>query len=304
MTSTGSSSPPSATPDGPGRVPHRLAEVAATLDRLGVLPRKVRGQSFLLDGFLADAEAALVGTTPAGRVVEIGGGLGILTEALLRRGIAPLTVIEQEPAFAAFLGRTFGARIEIVCADALTTPLPPARAVVGNLPFSVATPILERLWDAKVPRVVALLQREVAERLAAGPGSRTYGRLSILAALHGSVELFQSVPSSAFFPAPAVEGRLVVFTHREGPLPVRSVARLEVLLHALFSARRKQLGNLLPRLVPDRAVAESVAQQALWPEGWARMRPEELAPEAFFRLADVLEARTGARGARRMPPSH
>jgi 16S rRNA (adenine1518-N6/adenine1519-N6)-dimethyltransferase len=167
--------------------------------------------------------------------------------------------------------------------------------VVGNLPFSVATPLLVRLLYARVPKVVALIQREVAERLAAGPGSRVYGRLSILAQAFGDVELFQVVPADSFTPIPAVDGRIVVLTARTGPLPVTSIECLEAAVRTLFSARRKQLGNLLPRVAHLPADPEAVARQIGWPADWARLRPENLAPEAYFRLANRLSDSSSSR---------
>jgi len=284
-TSTGSSSPPS----GPPPVPHRPAEVARALARLRVVPSKQLGQSFLWDPFVADAEAALVGSGPGPRVVEIGGGLGLLTEALLRRGLGPVTVIERDRRLAEGLVHAFGDSVRVVVGDALDVPLPPADVYVGNLPFSVGTPILERLWAEGIPRFVGMLQREVVDRLVSPPGSRVYGRLTIVAAYFGRVEGFQVVPSSSFHPAPAVEGRLLSFDRRRelGTLP--GFPALERLLDALFSARRKQLKNLLPRVVRPNQDPAECASAAGWPDGWAALRPEQLAPEEFFRMAAVLE---------------
>lgn len=263
--------------------------VRATLAGLGLRPSRALGQSFLTDPFVADAEAALVATGPDEPVVEVGGGLGILTEALLRRGVGPVTVLEKDPRLAAFLRRRFrGEPVAIVTGDALALPFPRAGCFVGNLPFSVATPILLRLFEARVPRVVAMVQREVAERLAAGPGSRSYGRLSIVAALYGEVALQRTVAPGAFTPEPAVEGRIVTFRSREGRLPVPSVPTFDRVVRTLFSSRRKQLGNLLPRLVPGAGEADRLARAADWPSDWARERPESLPPEAFFRLAGRL----------------
>ena len=294
-TSTGSSSPRSPVTGGPNRAPSRPAEVVATLRRLGVTPSRGLGQSFLVDPFIADAEAALVGTRPGEPILEIGGGLGVLTEALLRRGLGPLTVVEKDRRLAGHLVATFGDDIVVVHGDALEVPLPEVKAAAGNLPFSVGTPILERLWSLRVPRIVALLQKEVAERLAAGPGSKVYGRLSIWGALYGSVELFRLVPSASFHPPPAVDGRIIVHEARVGSLPVPSVPRFEAILHALFSARRKQLGNLLPRVTRPGTTIEDLARRAGWPEDWAVRRPETLPPEAFFRLAQALEGAPLAR---------
>ncbi|MFZ0892103.1 MAG: 16S rRNA (adenine(1518)-N(6)/adenine(1519)-N(6))-dimethyltransferase RsmA [Thermoplasmata archaeon] len=274
-------------------LPAGRAEVERTLEALRLVPSKRLGQSFLSDAFVADAEAALLTPRAGAPIVEVGGGLGILTEALLRRGLGPITVIERDARLATYLRGKFGNRVTIVEADALTTELPPDAVYVGNLPFSIATSLLVRLLYARVPQVVALIQREVAERLAAGPGSRVYGRLSILAQAFGSVELFQIVPADSFTPTPAVDGRIVALTARTGPLPVASIDRLESVVRTLFSARRKQLGNLLPRVAHLPADPDSVASQAGWPVDWAHLRPENLPPAAFFRLANlVVEARS------------
>jgi len=287
--STASSSRRSAADDGTiPPVPERPEEIRSALAALGVRPSKEWGQSFLTDPFVADAEAALVGVKPGQPVVEVGGGLGVLTAALLRRGLGPLTVIERDRRLARFLSSTFGARIRVVTGDALTVPLPPAEAVVGNLPYAVATPLLLRLFAARTPRVVFLVQQEVAERLAAGPGSKTYGRLSIIAQLYGSVELFRTVGPDAFYPRPEVVSRIGVHVGRREPLPVPSVPALEEVLRKLFSSRRKQLSNLLPRVTSKSATPEELARRARWPDDWARRRPETLPAEAFFALARAI----------------
>ena len=291
-TSTASLSRRSATDDrSVPAVPESPTEVRATLEGLGVRPSRERGQSFLTDPFVADAEAALI-EVPSGRpVTEIGGGLGILTAALLRRGIGPLTVVEKDPRLASFLSGTFGNRVRVVLGDALNAPLPPADAVVGNLPYSVATAILLRLFELRTPRIVFLVQREVAERLAATPGSKRYGRLSIIARLYGSLELFRIVGPEAFTPRPEVESRLAVHRGRASPLPVPSVPEFEVMLRELFSSRRKQLSNLIPRVAPDATVATELARAAGWPADWKRRRPEEISPEAYFAFANATASR-------------
>lgn len=289
-TSTASSSPPEPL----GAVPDSPAAIRAALRALDVTPSRRWGQSFLADPFVADAEAALVETAPGEPILEIGPGLGMLTAALLRRGLGPVRVIERDPRLAGQLRRLFADRIEVIEGDALEVALPEARAVVGNLPFSVATPLLLRLWRAAVPRIVALVQREVAERLAASPGSRQYGRLSVLAAYYGTVELFRTVPATAFSPTPLVEGRIVRFCARAGPAPCTPVGPLEELLRRLFGGRRKQLHNLMGRVAPDPSVWDALARSSGWPADWRRRRPEELGPEAYFALCRTLQGR--ARG--------
>lgn len=287
-TSTASSSPRKRAAPSEFGVPEHPEEVRRALTALGVRPSSRWGQSFLTDPFIADAEAALVELPPGKPVVEIGGGLGILTAALLRRGIRPLTVVERDARLAGFLRTTFGDRIRVVVGDALDVELPPADCVIGNLPYSVATPILVRLFERRTPRVVFLIQQEVAERLAAGPGSKQYGRLSLLARLYGKVELFRTVSAAAFSPAPEVESRLGVHHARAGSLPVASVPNFERVVRTLFSSRRKQLGNLLPRLATATRDAAMLARDAGWPNDWVTLRPEQLPPEAFFALSDRL----------------
>ena len=284
-TSTGSSSPRRLTPAGEFGVPETPDAVRTALTALGLRPSRRLGQSFLCDPFVADAEAALLEVPPDAPIVEIGGGLGLLTAAVLRRHAGPLTVIERDLRLVRHLRRTFGERIRVIAGDALTVPLPPAAAVVGNLPYSVATAILLRLFAARVPRVVGLVQREVADRLAGSPGSKTYGRLSLIARLYGSVQLYRVVPPEAFDPQPAVESRIVVHTARIGRLPVPSVEAFERLVRQLFNARRKQLGNLLPRVAGTKDAAGQLAESSGWPSDWAKRRPEDLPPEAYFALA-------------------
>ena len=281
---------------GPFPVPERPAEIRAALEKLGVRPSKGWGQSFLTDPFIADAEAALVGVPPGRPVVEIGGGLGILTAALVRRGLRPLTVVERDARLAEHLRTVFGDRVTVLEGDALEVRLPSADVVVGNLPYSAATPILLAQFARRVPRVVFLVQDEVARRLAAGPSSKEYGRLSIITQLYGSVELYRTVPPGAFSPVPEVTSRLGVHVARTGALPVPSVPDFESLTRTLFSARRKQLGNLLPRVVPSEEAADRLAASAEWPSDWRHLRPENLPPEAYFALGRAFRDASRASG--------
>lgn len=289
-TSTGSSSLPE---PGAGHAPVRPEEIRARLEALGVRPSRRAGQSFLADPFVPDVEVALLEAAPGEPVLEIGGGLGLLTEALLRRGLGPVRVLERDPRLAGHLRELLGGRIEVVEGDARTIALRPDERVIGNLPFSSASPILHRLFALRPPAVVALVQREVGERLAAAPGSTIYGRPTIQAALYGTVERFAVVPASAFVPRPEVAAVSIRFRPRAGPLPVGSPERLEELVRRLFSWRRKQLGKTLGAVLGPPGRAERLARAAGWPEGWPRLRPEQLPPEAFFALERAVGAEAG-----------
>ncbi len=295
-TSTASSSPASRRTGLP-EVPDRPADVQRALDALGLRPRRSLGQSFLTDRYVADALAALAEPTSGRPVVEVGGGLGIVTRALLERGVRHLTVIERDPHLAGHLRRTFGRAVRVRCEDARGFEVPSGSTVVGSLPYSSGTAIVLELLRQRVPRIAVLLQKEVAERFAAGPGGRAYGRPSIVAHLYGAPELLREVGPSAFFPVPRVASRLWAHTARAGALPVRSVDRLEGVVRRLFASRRKQLANLLPQLTNGREEAAELARAAGWPDGWERMRPEQLPPEAYFRLSDLVDVRAGRRDA-------
>jgi len=273
-------------------VPDRPAEVEGALRRLGIRPSRALGQSFLVDRFVADALAAIAEPGSGRPVVEVGGGLGVVTRALLERGVGDVTVLERDPRLAQHLQRTFGSAVEVRQTDARTFAYPPGATVVGSLPYASASALVLRMLERRVPRIAVLLQKEVAERFAAGPGSRAYGRPSIVARLYGEAELLREVGPEAFFPVPKVASRLWAHSARVGPLPVPSVARFETVVRRLFASRRKQLGNLLPQFASDRQGAEALAREAAWPDGWARLRPEQLPAEAFFRLATVLERRS------------
>lgn len=282
-------------------MPERPEQIEQVLRALEIRPSRGLGQSFLTDPFVADALAVLAAPATGRPTVEVGGGLGIVTRALLRRGARPLTVVERDPRLADHLERTFGPSVQVVRADALAYPFPPGAVVVGSLPYSIATPLLLGRMRQRQRRIAVLVQKEVAERLGADVRSRQYGRPTILARLFGEVELFQEVPAAAFHPVPKVAGRLLVFRRREGSLPIRSVERLEAIVRTLFSSRRKQLGNLLPRLASGSTTAEELARSARWPDGWPRLRPEDLEPEAYFRLARVLGETGGASPSRERP---
>ena len=284
-------------------VPDRPSAVDETLRRLGVRPARELGQSFLVDRFAADALAALAEPSEGSPTFEVGGGLGIVTRALLERGARPLTVVERDRRLAAHLARTFGDALTVRVQDARGFPFPEEATVVGSLPYAAGTTIVLELLRRRVRRFAVILQKEVADRLAAGPGSRAYGRPSVLARLYGDVELWRELGPESFYPRPRVTSRLLSFRARDGPLPVPAVEGLEAVLRSLFSSRRKQLGNLLPRLAATDAAAASLARAADWPDGWERLRPEQLEPEAFFRLARAVGTPARPRSPSRRRPT-
>ncbi|MGH7413688.1 MAG: 16S rRNA (adenine(1518)-N(6)/adenine(1519)-N(6))-dimethyltransferase RsmA, partial [Candidatus Rokuibacteriota bacterium] len=217
------------------------------------------GQHFLRDRSVVDRIVELVDPTARDLVVEIGPGRGALTETLAARGGRLLT-LEIDAALAASLQERFAAasHVEVRQADARRfdyralrglAPDPAGRVlVVGNLPYSVGKPILAALVEAApaIDGMALMLQKEVAERVAAEPGGKTYGALSVLTQVNCAVRLAFSVPPGAFSPPPRVDSAVIhLRPHREPPVPVADPARFAAVVRAAFGQRRKSLANAL-----------------------------------------------------------
>jgi 16S rRNA (adenine1518-N6/adenine1519-N6)-dimethyltransferase len=215
--------------------------------------RRALGQHFLRDAGLARAIVDLVAPTPADLVVEIGPGQGALTGELARRA-GRVVALEVDRALIERLRAAFPA-VEVLAADArtwdwgaLARPAGGRALVVGNLPYSVGTAILGAL--VRQPRAIdgmaLMLQREVAERVAAAPGSKRYGSLSVHVQLHWRVELALRVPPGAFRPPPQVESAVLRLTPLAEPrVRLQDPERFEAVVRAAFAQRRKTLANAL-----------------------------------------------------------
>ncbi|NJD61454.1 MAG: ribosomal RNA small subunit methyltransferase A, partial [Deltaproteobacteria bacterium] len=223
---------------------------ARLLSRLGLSPRKKLGQNFLHDRNIARKIVSLA-LSMGPPFLEIGPGLGALTDLLAEEGQKTVAV-EVDRGFAAYLrGRYEGSSVEVVEADFLGLPdavwkdrFPDGGTVVGNLPYSVSSPILLRLMELRriFPRAALMLQKEVVDRLCAPPGGKTYGILSVyLAVLSGIREEF-TVRGSCFTPSPDVDSAVVTVRFRSG-ISDETFHRLQAVVRAAFAQRRKTLRN-------------------------------------------------------------
>jgi 16S rRNA (adenine1518-N6/adenine1519-N6)-dimethyltransferase len=225
---------------------------------MGHIARKRFGQHFLSDGSVIDAIVAAIDPRPGQALVEIGPGLGAMTLPLLER-CERLTVIELDRDLAARLRRN--ERLDVVEADvlmvdfaALADRLGQPLRVVGNLPYNISTPILFHLLGAadRIVDQTFMLQKEVVERMAASPGSKDYGRLSVMLQWRYDIESLLDVPPEAFDPPPRVDSAVV----RMQPLPGTAqvdAALLGELVTVAFSQRRKLLRHTLGRWLEARA---------------------------------------------------
>lgn len=241
-------------------------------DALRLRAKKAFGQNFLVNegaiGTIVDAALA----SPAGRLLEIGPGPGVLTVRLLADG-RPLWAVELDPEACDLLRQRFAAHTQfhLLQGDAVGLPLPPGEAwsVVGNLPYNAATPILTRLLAEDIPwdRLVLMFQLEVAQKLMGTPGTKTYGPLSVLAQLCARVTRLAKLGPGSFRPAPKVDSAVLQFDPRPDAPSLTERRALLAVLHRSFAHRRKTLANNWQGLLTPAALSEAGLDPALRAEG-------------------------------------
>jgi 16S rRNA (adenine1518-N6/adenine1519-N6)-dimethyltransferase len=271
------------------------AEIRRLADELDLRPSKQRGQNFVIDGNTVRRIVRDAGVGPDDVVLEVGPGLGSLTLALLEVA-RHVVAVEVDDRLARLLARTVGEhapeladRLTVVEADAmrLTAVDPSPTALVANLPYNVSVPVLLHLL-ALLPDLekgLVMVQAEVADRLAAPPGSRTYGVPSVKAAWYADVRRVGTVPRSVFWPIPNVDSGLVGWTRRDPPTTTATREQVFAVVDAAFAQRRKTLRAALRPMVGDTATVEAaLATAGVEPTA----RGEVLDVAAFARIAEAL----------------
>ncbi|MGI8614820.1 MAG: 16S rRNA (adenine(1518)-N(6)/adenine(1519)-N(6))-dimethyltransferase RsmA [Nocardioidaceae bacterium] len=273
-------------------------EVRALAERLHIRPTKARGQNFVIDPNTVRRIVRVAGVGPEDRVLEVGPGLGSLTLALLEK-VAGVVAVEVDPVLAGALPGTLAERaptrghaVDVVHADALALrelPGPPPTALVANLPYNVSVPVLLHLLATfpSLRRGLVMVQAEVAARLVAGPGSRTYGIPSVKAAWYADVQAAGRVGRQVFWPAPRVDSGLVSLVRRDPPATPVGRAAVFAVVDAAFAQRRKMLRSALAGLAGSSSAAALALRQAGVPPD---ARGEQLDVTAFARVADALSA--------------
>ncbi len=270
------------------------AEVRALAAGLDLRPTKQRGQNFVIDANTVRRIVRGSGVTADDVVVEIGPGLGSLTLGLLdvvRRVVA----VEVDPALAGLLPQTIADhapgqadRFEVVLADALRIdeiPGPAPTALVANLPYNISVPVLLHMLTLlpSLERGLVMVQAEVADRLAAGPGSKIYGVPSVKAAWFADVRRAGAVGRNVFWPMPNVDSGLVAWTRREPPVTTATRQQVFTVVDAAFATRRKTLRSTLKGLAGSAEAAEAAIEAAgVDPQA----RGEIIGVEQFARIAE------------------
>ncbi|HVZ79656.1 MAG TPA: 16S rRNA (adenine(1518)-N(6)/adenine(1519)-N(6))-dimethyltransferase RsmA [bacterium] len=260
-------------------------------------PRKSAGQNFLTDTRILDQIEGVIQCPPGDVLVEVGGGYGALTERLLKKE-RPLTVIEIDHKLFAVLEKRFGGRpgIALQKGDILEydlaplAPPPPAKiTLAGNIPYYLTSPLITRLltqYHSRLRSVYLMVQKEVAERLTAGPGTKAYGALTLCAQYYSEPSQKVAVPARCFRPKPKVDSAFVELRMRETlPLEGKAEAELFRLVRAIFQSRRKMLSNSLKSLgkTPDK-VQEALQRTGIDPQ----VRGETLSLERMMELSQAL----------------
>jgi 16S rRNA (adenine1518-N6/adenine1519-N6)-dimethyltransferase len=280
-------------------------DVRALAAELDIRPTKKWGQNFVTDPNTVERIVRAADLAPDDVVLEVGPGLGSLTLALVPH-CAAVVAVEIDPVLAGRLPLTvhehapeFESRLTVVQADALQVDVAsltasgsasPPTALVANLPYNVAVPVVLHLLESvpSLRTVLVMVQKEVADRLAAGPGSRVYGVPSVKARWYGDVSSAGSVGTQVFWPVPHVESGLVRIVRHEPPTTRAGRESVFAVIDAAFAQRRKTLRSTLAGLAGSPVLAEQVLQSAGVDPG---LRGEALALGDFVRIADVLHDR-------------
>ncbi len=269
-------------------------DIRELAERLNIRPTKQWGQNFVVDANTVRRIVRMAGVTAEDVVLEVGPGLGSLTLGLLAAG-AEVVALEIDPALAAALPQTVRAhrpddahRLAVVEGDAMRVSELPHEptALIANLPYNVAVPIVLHLLQSfdSIGRGLVMVQAEVADRLVAPPGSRTYGVPSVKFAWFARGERAGSVPASVFWPVPRVESGLVAFVRQAPPETTASRAEVFACIDAAFAQRRKTLRAALAGWAGSAAAAERLLLAAgVDPSA----RGEALDVAAFARIASA-----------------
>ena len=263
----------------------RIAEARSLLIQLGVKAQKSLGQNFLLDENVVKRQVEYAQIKNGERVLEVGPGLGFLTEELVAKG-AKVIAIENDKKFCEYLRTKFGETIELIESDATKIDFGPLNKVVSNIPYNISSEITFKILEGKFKLAVIMYQKEFAERLVAGEASAIYGRLSVMAAYRADCEIMEIVNRRAFWPEPKVDSALVRLKNRPPRFQPKDEKMFVDVVKVLFSHRRKMIANGLIAGASQLGMSRD-EMKALIPEvPYEEERVETLAPEEIGEIAD------------------
>ena len=253
----------------------------------GFSPKKRLGQNFTVNSDMLQRLVSHASITEDDVVLEVGAGLGFLTQFLSSKCKKVITV-EVDPALVSFLRKQLRSmqNVDLIEGDILKVSLPIFNKVVSAPPYSISSPLLFRLIENKFDSAVLILQKEFAERLAASVGSKDYGRLTVTIYYRADVELLDVVPRTMFYPPPDVDSMMVRLKPRNSPFHVDDETIFFELVRTLFTQRNKKVRNALILFLRNREITGKEAVELADSTIYSAKRVRELAPEDFGILAN------------------
>ncbi len=258
---------------------YRATLLIPFLKNLGISPKKRLSQNFLIDSNIIQKMVALAEVSASDSVLEIGPGPGALTAALLKRG-AKVYAVEMDKAFAQSLHRLQNGNLSVFENDFLKFPmefLPSNIKVVANLPYHITTPILEKLFASSFSSITVMVQKEVAMRMMANPGTKDFSSLSLFVQFYSKAESSFNVPAACFYPKPKVDSSVI----RLDAISVPETNPFH-LIRLAFQHRRKMLTSILP--FPKEQIQKALSQIGLRVDA----RPEMLFLNQWIQLSEKL----------------
>ncbi|MCL2786815.1 MAG: 16S rRNA (adenine(1518)-N(6)/adenine(1519)-N(6))-dimethyltransferase RsmA [Methanomassiliicoccaceae archaeon] len=219
-------------------------ETSRLIERRNIRPKKSKGQNFLIDDRVALRQIGFASLKPDEKVLEIGPGLGMLTEKLADV-CGDVTVIELDEKLADHIESEFGDRIKLIRGDALDVQWPEFGKFVSNLPYSISTPVIFKLLAHGFEKAVVMVQKEFAERMVAGRGEVDYSRLTVNVYYRAECRILENVPASRFKPRPKVDSAIVEIVPRPAPFTVKDESTFFDVVNAGFLHRRKKIRSAL-----------------------------------------------------------
>jgi len=263
----------------------RSGEAKSILIELGIRPRKSAGQHFLVDSGVLKRCAEYVEIKAGERILEVGPGLGFLTEELLARG-AEVVTIESDRKLCQFLRKKFGDKIELIEGDATKVELPEFDKVASNLPYQISSEITFRLLERGFDLAVLMYQKEFAERMVAGEGSAIYGRLSVMTAYRADSEILSIVEKKSFWPQPKVDSAIVRLRSRAPRFSIKDEKMFVEIVRILFSHRRKKIANALISEALRLGYSREKMREFMDEIPYSQERVESLTPEEIGEISD------------------
>ncbi|MDD1767247.1 MAG: 16S rRNA (adenine(1518)-N(6)/adenine(1519)-N(6))-dimethyltransferase RsmA [Methanomassiliicoccales archaeon] len=257
------------------------SEIQAILTEYSVRPGKQKGQNFLIDERVANREVDYAGIEPDDVVLEIGPGLGMLTDRLITRA-KRVVGIEFDPGLCSYLRERYGDRIDLIEGDALKIEFPDFDKMVSNIPYNISSPLIFKLLDHHFDRAIVMIQREFAERMIAKPDTDDYSRLTVNTYYRAECRVLEHVPRSRFWPEPEVDSAIVMLTPRPPPFRVMDEDLFFKLIDVLFQHRRKKISTILKmkRIAPGKVMTLP----------YVDLRVEALSPEQIGVLSDSISS--------------